>query len=268
MPTLTIWTLESDYDAAAVKCLANKLVTYLQLGNLSIQSAGKKARQAVGKKAAQLARRNALPRRGKKEIPLIDALKMAVQDYLKQDVCVVFVIDRDSRMSTHQRRQEPNSFINQIEQVLNDRRFQGKVFLVQAVQEIEAWLLIDCLGVFSYFASQSPQYRMIDRNRALTNRSFARLIGRYQKGNTENIVEAEMGGKGPKEYLTEFSEKILFALNPNMPPRNVNRQRYREAMSPEVAEHVDINQETLRCNNSLRKLGRVLTRFNQSVICD
>ena len=105
---------------------------------------------------------------------------------------------------------------------------------------------------------------MIDRNRALTNRSFARLVGRYQKGNTENIVEAEMGGKGAKEYLKKFSEKILRALNPNMPQRNVDKKRYHERMSPEVAKHVDINQETLRCNNSLRKLGRVLARFNQS----
>ena len=43
MPTIRIWTLESDYDAKAVKCLANKLVAHLQLGNLSIQASGKKA---------------------------------------------------------------------------------------------------------------------------------------------------------------------------------------------------------------------------------
>ena len=264
MPTIRIWTLESDYDAEAVKCLANKLVTYLQLGNLSIQSAGKKARQAVGKKAAQLARRNALRRRGKREIPLIDALKMAVQDYLEQDDYVIFVIDTDGPMSRHQRRQEQNSFIRQIEQVVTDRRFAGKVFLVQAVQEIEAWLLIDCLGIFCYFASERSQYRENCCHKVSTNRPFTRLVRHYQSGNTENIVEAEMGGKGAKEYLTEFSEKILRELNPNMRPRNVNRQRYREAMSPKVAKHVDISQETLRCNNSLRKLGRVLARFNQS----
>ena len=54
MPTLTIWTLESDYDAAAVKCLANKLVTYLQLGNLSIQSAGKKATPSSWQKGSPI----------------------------------------------------------------------------------------------------------------------------------------------------------------------------------------------------------------------
>ncbi len=43
MPTIRIWTLESDSDAKAVKCLADKLVTHLRLGNLSIQASGKKA---------------------------------------------------------------------------------------------------------------------------------------------------------------------------------------------------------------------------------
>jgi len=186
------------------------------------------------------------------------------QIYLEENTCVIFVIDHDSPMSGHQRRQEPNSLINQVEQIVTDHRFAGKVFLVQAVQELEAWLLIDCLGIFCYFAGKSPRYRQIDRNRVSTNQSFVQLVRRYQSGNTENIVEAEIGGKGAKEYLTEFSEKILLALNPNIPSRNINRQRYREAMSPEVAEHVEINQETLRRNNSLRSLGGVLARFNQS----
>ena len=240
MPTIRIWTLESDYDAKSVKCLANKLVTHLQLGNLSIQASGI----------------NAVPR-GKGA-----GLRKATQNYLKQDACVIFVIDSDSPMSTHQRRQQPNSLINQIEQVVEDSSFVGKVFLAQAVQELEAWLLIDCLGIFCHFASKRPQYRKIGRDRVSTKQSFRRLVKRYQKGDTENIVEPEIGGKGAKEYLTEFSERILLKLNPKMPPRNVNRQRYREAMSPEVAEHVVINRQTLRRNNSLRKLGNVLAQFN------
>ena len=242
MPTVRIWTLESEHDPEAVQCLANKLVVHLQLENLSIQASG----------------RNALPKGRGAE------LMKATRNYLKQDACVIFVIDRDGPISIHQRRQEPNSLINQIGQVVTDRRFAGKVFLAQAVQELEAWLLVDCLGIFCCFASKRAQYRENCRDKVSTNQSFARLVGRYQSGNTENIVEAEPGGKGAKEYLTEFAKKILLALNPNMPSRNVNRQRYREAMSPEVAKHVDINQETLRRNNSLRKLGRVLARFNQS----
>ena len=247
MPTVRIWTLESDYDAKAVQCLADKLVAHLQLGNLSIQAVG----------------RNALPKRKIKGASLSDLLRKATQNYLKQDACVIFVIDSDGPISTHERRRQQNSLINQIERVVNNSSFAGKVFLAQAVQELEAWLLIDCLGIFCYFAGQSPRYRQIDRDRASANQSFAQLIRRYQSGNTENIVEAEMGGKGAKEYLREFSEKILLALNPNIPPRNINRQRYREAMSPEVAEHVEINQETLRFNNSLRDLGGVLAQFNQ-----
>ncbi len=241
MPTVRIWTLESDYDAKAVRCLANKLVTHLQLGNLSIQASGKKA----------------VPR-GKGA-----GLMKATRNYLKQDACVIFVIDSDGPMSTHQRQQEPNSLINQIEQVVNDNSFAGKVFLARAVQELEAWLLIDCLGIFCYFASQSPRYRQIDRNSVSTNPSSKRLVEHYQEGNTENIVEAEIGGSGAKEHLIEFSKRILHELNPRMPQRNVSEKRYREKMSPEVAEHVDINRETLRRNNSLRKLGRVLAQFSQ-----
>lgn len=263
MPTVRIWTLESDHDAEAAKCLANKLVTHLQLDNLSIQSAGKKARQAVGKKAAQLARRNPLPKRRRSKIPLINALKLAVQDYLKQDDCVIFVIDTDGPISSYQQRQERNSLINQIDRVVMDRHFAGKVFLVQAVQELEAWLLIDCLGIVYYFTSQSPRYRQTDRDRISTNQSFAKLVRRYQKGNTENIVEPEKGSRGAKEYLEKFSERILLALNPSMPQKNIDEKRYHERMSLEVAKHVDINPATLRRNNSLGKLGSVLAQFNQ-----
>ena len=51
MPTVRIWTIESDYDRDAVKCLANKLATYLQLDNLSIQASGRRALQSAGKKS-------------------------------------------------------------------------------------------------------------------------------------------------------------------------------------------------------------------------
>ena len=247
MPTIRIWTLESENDAKAVKCLANKLVTHLQLANLSIQTSGP----------------NAVPKKNKKGAPPSDILRMAVHNYLRQDDCVIFVIDSDGPMSSHQRRQEPNSLINQITRVVQDRRLTDKVFLVQAVQELEAWLLIDCLGIFCYFASKVARYRENCRDRVSENRPFTQLVRRYQKGNTEYIVEAEIGGRGVKEYLIEFSEKILLVLNPNMPHRNIDRQRYRENMSPEVAEHVLIDQQTLGRNNSLRKLGNLLNQFRE-----
>ena len=88
-----------------------------------------------------------------------------------------------------------------------------------------------------------------------------RLVSSYQKGNTEYIVEAESGGKGVKEYLTKFSKEILRTLNPKMPKKNIERHLYSEKKSSEVAEQVLIDQQTLRCNNSLRKLGTVLAKF-------
>lgn len=245
MPNIRIWTLESENDAKAVKCLANKLVTHLQLGNLSIQTAGPKA----------------VPKKNRRGASPSDMLRMAVQNYLKQDDCVIFVIDSDGPMSNYQRRQEPNSLINQITRIVRDRRFTGKVFLAQAVQELEAWLLIDCLGIFCYFASKVARYRENSRDRVSANRSFMRLVSGYQRGDTEKIVEAEIGGRGAKEYLIGFSKDILLKLNPKKTYRNINREQYRENMSPEIAKHVLINQQTLQHNNSLRKLGTVLAKF-------
>ena len=254
MPSVMIWTAESDYDRDAVKCLANNLATYLQLDNLSIQASGRRAFQAAVK--------NQPPRRNRNRSSSSLGLRRATQIYLEEAACVIFVIDTDSPMSTYKRRQEPNSLINQIERVVADPHFRGKVFLAWAIHELEAWLLIDCLGIFCYFARQSPQYRTFDRNRIRQNSSFGNLIARHQKGNTENIVEPVPGGPGAKEYLEEFSEQILRAINPSMPQRNISQKRYKEAISPEVAEYIEINQHTLRRNDSLRHLGDVLDRFN------
>lgn len=237
MPNVRIWTVESDNDAKAVKCLANQLATHLQLGNLSIRVSGKK----------ELLERN--------------PLRKKVQNYLREEACVIFVVDLDGPMSMHQRRQEPNSLINQVTKIVNNRRFAGRVFLAQAVQELEAWLLIDCLGIFCYFASKRAQYRENCRNTVSADRALARWIARHQRGNTENITETQIGGKGPKEYLVEFSEQILRRLNPNMPQRNLRQRRYRETMSPDIAEHVVIDRETLRRNHSLRQLGELLAQF-------
>ena len=238
MPSIRIWTLESDNDAKAVKCLANKLKEYLKLEAMSIDTTG----------------------RPNPRTRLRDAVRILLED----EDCVIFVVDRDGPMAQHERLQQPNSLINQTKQIVNDPDFAGKVFLVEAIQELEAWLLIDCLGIFCYFATkraQSQYNRNNCRDKVLANPSFKRLVDHYQKGNTENIVEMEQGGHGAKEHLIEFSEKVLLALNPNLRIRNINREKYREALSPEVAEHIVINRETLRRNNSLKKLGDVIRRF-------
>lgn len=246
MTTIRIWTLESDYDAKTVECLANKLVKYLQLGSLRIISSGKRA----------------LPKRAKSGITSNDALRRATEIYLKEVSCVIFVIDSDGPMSIHRRQQESNSLINQIDRIVKDDKLNDKVFCVKAVHEIEAWLLIDCLGIFCHFASQRTQFKEDCRSRVLAKKAFEQLIRKKQKGDTEKIVEPESGSKGAKEYLKRFSEEILLKLNPKMPRKNVENQRYREAMSPEIAEHVIIDGNTLKRNNSLRNLGELLTRFN------
>lgn len=133
MLTVRIWTLEPDHDAKAIKRLANKLVIDLQLGNLSIQTADKKAflKYATGNES------------------LSDTLKKATQHYLEQDDCVIFVADLGPPTPTHQRPQELYSLSNHLEQIIDDERFAGKVFLAQGVQELKAWLPVACksLGV-------------------------------------------------------------------------------------------------------------------------
>lgn len=42
---------------------------------------------------------------------------------------------------------------------------------------------------------------------------------------------------------------------------DIKNARYRVTISPEVAEHIVINKETLQRNNSLKKLGDVIARF-------
>lgn len=154
MPSVRIWTLESDNDAKVVRCLANKLAKHLHLRNISVRTASKKD----------------IPKDRDK------GLVIATQNFLKQEDYVIFVIDNDGPMSRHQRNQESS-------------------------------------------------------------------------------------GDGPKEYLEEFSERVLLELNPDMPQKNVDRERYHERISPDVADHVLIDRETLRRNNSLRKLGNVLAQF-------
>ena len=239
MPSVRIWTLESDNDDKVVKCLADKLAEHLHLENIYVRTAGKKD----------------VPKSRDK------GLAIATQNYLKQEDYVIFVIDNDGPMSRHQRDQESNSLVNQIQRIVNNRNFAGRVFFAPAVHELEAWLLIDCLGIACYFASERSRYKDNCRGKVLANNSFAALVKNYQKGDTEKIVETEPGGDGPKEYLEEFSERVLLELNPNMPQRNIRDKRYHERISPDVADHVVIDRETLRRNNSLRELGNVLAQF-------
>jgi hypothetical protein len=126
MSTVRIWAVKSDHDAKMVKRLADKLLTDSRLGNLSIRTADKKA---------------FLNRNGKS---LSDTLKKATQHYLDQDDCVIFVADLGAPMPTHQQPHELDSLSDHIEQIVDDDRFAGRVFLAQGVQELKAWLPIAC----------------------------------------------------------------------------------------------------------------------------
>ena len=233
MPSIRILTLEANNDAKVVKCLANKLTKFMQLTPIPIYTAGGPQPQ----------------------------LRKVIQNYLKQDDYVIIVIDSDGQMTQHKRSQQPNSLKNQSRRIVNDRQFSGKVFLVEAIQELEAWLLIDCIGIFCYYATKRTQFREDCRDKVSADPSLKRFVSNNQKGDTETIVEPVSGGKGAKEYLIEFSEKILSKLNPNLSDRDIDREKYQETRSPEVAEHIEINKETLKRNNSLKKLGEVIAQF-------
>lgn len=245
MRQVRVWALESDLDAEVVNCLANKLVKYFSLDGISIQSAGKSAIASASSARASSG----------------DSLRTAVQNFLMEDACVIFVIDSDGPMSRHQRSLEPNSLFNQIQRVLKDDRLRGRVFLSMAVQEIESWVLVDCLGIFCYFANDRKTYRTECRGKVAQNKPLMRIVRRNQKGDTENIVEAEIGGKGPKEYLEEYSKEILLGLNPSIPRKNVEEKKYKEKLLPGIAKFVVIDGQTLNRNRSLRKLGTLLRRF-------
>ena len=133
MSTVRIWAVKSDHDTKMVKRLADKLVTDSRLGNLSIRTADQK---------------RFLKRNGKDDA-LSNTLKKATQHYLDQDDCVIFVADLGAPMPTHQQSQELDSLIHHIEQIVDDDRFAGKVFLAQGVQELKAWLPVACksLGI-------------------------------------------------------------------------------------------------------------------------
>ena len=253
MLSVRIWTPESDYDAKAVLLLSEKLVAHFGI-KISIKIKGKPDRQ-VAKKGAS-------------------GLKKAIKNYLQEDHCVIFVIDHDGPQAQANRRQEPNSLINQIEEVVKLKEFQGRVHLVEAVNELEAWLLIDCTGIFCYFAQNHhalPKTCKQDlcstecRHKIKQHKTFSRLITKYTSGDTASIEEPEQGSdKGVKEYLIKFSQEIFQVLHPNTRKVDKNSQ-YKEALAPKIAEYIKIDDETLKRSESLTHLGYQLKACVQMI---
>lgn len=75
------------------------------------------------------------------------------------------------------------------------------------------------------------------------------------EADTEKIVEPISGGKGAKEYLVDFSRQILKKLNPNLKKADIRKNEYTESLASDVSEYIEINEETLRRNSSLRKFA-------------
>jgi hypothetical protein len=202
-----------------------------------------------------------------------DALKIAVKGILTEDSCVIFVIDRDGPMAQEARKHQRYSLLNQIHKVLAVAEFRGQVHLVEAINEIEAWLLIDCVGIFCYFAKghhslptecklkSSTQCPPECRNHI--KQKFNALINSCQKGDTQTIEEPRAGGKGVKEHLQHFAKEIYKRLH-NGDDRVPKDKQYQESDSPEMARHIEINSETLKRNESLKRLSQLLLQCCRS----
>jgi hypothetical protein len=228
MPSVRIWTPESDYDRDAVVCIAEKIVGYNEL-DLAIQSASKQGFNDVASKP--------------------NGLQKAVNTYLKRNDLVIFLIDADGNQALDKRKGEKNSLVNRIEAVV--KASEGKAKLILMLQELEAWLLVDCLGICCYFTGNSQ-----DRNQ----KKWEQFAKKKQKGKTNLIEEANVGGKGAKEYLVELSKEILIEKNPKLKnkPKNLKQSQYSEDKSPKVAECLEINSQTIKRNDSLEEFAKCL----------
>jgi hypothetical protein len=228
MRSVRIWTPESDYDRDAVVCIAEKIVGYNEL-DLAIQSASKQGFNDVASKP--------------------NGLQKAVNTYLKRNDLVIFLIDADGNQALDKRKREKNSLVNRIEAVV--KASEGKAKLILMLQELEAWLLVDCLGICCYFTGNSQ-----DRNQ----KKWEQFAKKKQKGKTNLIEEANVGGKGAKEYLVELSKEILIEKNPKLKnkPKNLKQSQYSEDKSPKVAECLEINSQTIKRNDSLEEFAKCL----------
>nr|VFK21916.1 MAG: Domain of unknown function (DUF4276) [Candidatus Kentron sp. LFY] len=199
-------------------------------------------------------------------------LEKAVRNDLKESTCVVFILDRDGPMSKAKRRREPNSLINQVNSVVS--RFTEKVYLVEVVNELEAWLLVDCLGIFCFFSrghhtlpracKRTDNKSEKCRQTILEKTNYKKTISKYSVGDTEKIEEAVSGGRGAKEYLTSFSKEIYEELHPDS-NKIPNERRYRESDAPNIAEFIKLDRQTIKKNQSLEGFSQLISGCAQSV---
>jgi hypothetical protein len=236
MPSIRLWVPESDHDSKAVGYIANKIVA-LYGGNITIQLATKQGFNTAIHPKIQ------------------DGLKKAVDTYLKNDDLVIFLLDSDGTQSQNQRRSERNSLVNRIENVVKLFEGEGRVKYFPMIQELEAWLLVDYLGICCFFTENTGH-----RN----NRKWIDFANSKQRGGTDLIAEAESGGKGAKECLVKASREILIKHNPNLTDKhkNLKASQYEESQSSKIAEYLEIDYQTLRRNKSLLDFATCLHQLD------
>jgi len=78
------------------------------------------------------------------------------------------------------------------------------------------------------------------------------------------IAEAESGGNGVKECLVKLSREILIKHNSNLQdkPKNLKDRQYEESQSSKIAAYIEINNQTLRRNNSLLDFVKCLQQLD------
>jgi hypothetical protein len=227
MSSIRIWTPESDFDSQAVRCIAEKIVQFYKSDITILDSTKEAYNQAVRK----------------------NLLDKAVKSYLKTSELVIFLIDADGIQSQAERLKQPNSLVNKITEVVNSI---DKAILIYIRQELESWLLVDCLGICCYFTK--------DENTRIKP-DWIKFAQKNQHGNTDLIVEVVSGGKGASEYLEKIlSDKINCKINPKLENKldNLKQKRYSKSNSPQVAKYIEINQKTLVRNESLKEFAKYL----------
>jgi hypothetical protein len=225
MKNIRIWAPESDTDSKTIHCIAEKILNYHKLNDPECEEAkvwqgSKQAYNTVAKKP--------------------EGLKKAVEAYLKTDDLVIFLLDFDGVQSQAARKNQANSLINKITEVVN--QMEGKAVLAYICQELEAWLLIDTLGICCYYTKSTT---------TRTKEDWIKFAKNNQLGKTDLITEAEVGGKNAKECLVKLSHRILKKVNPRLKPKDISNSEYGESLSDRVAECIEINKDTIQRNDSL-----------------
>lgn len=232
MSSIRIWTPESDFDSKAVRCIAEKIIALYGINTKDIKIF----------EGSERAYKDAVKTDQK------DGLKKQVNIYLKTSDLVIFLIDADGVQSQAERLKQPNSLVNKITEVVNSI---DNAILIYIRQELESWLLVDCLGICCYFTK--------DENTKIKP-DWIKFINKYQSGYTESIIEADNQSKGAKEYLEAFSDDINCKINPKLKQKrqNLKEKRYRERDSPQVAKYIEISKQTLARNESLSEFAKYL----------